>query len=154
VVARLGLSANLKPTAPAALPPPVRAAARPAAPLDARLADTAASVLGGPIGATTNFFDAGFTSITLLQFGAELGTVLGRPVEPLRLFQHPNLRALAAALELDDRPAAGTVPAAPAAPSPGARPGPDRRRDGHARLRDARRRARERVRETGDGAPG
>lgn len=92
IVDRLDLSANLKPAAPAGT--------HPTASFDTRLADTAAAILGRPIPATVNFFDAGFTSITLLQFGAELSTVLGREVEPLSLFQHPNLRSLATALGL------------------------------------------------------
>lgn len=158
IVDRLGLSENLKPTVPAAHRPVAHRAAGSVTP-DARLTGTAAAILGGPVGATTNFFDAGFSSITLLQFGAELGTVLGRPVEPLWLFQHPNLQALAAALDLDTPPVAqeGTrpAPAVVAPPPPGTWPEPRRRRDdGHARMRDHRRQARAVTRESTDDAPG
>lgn len=96
LVDRLELSENLKPMAPEQEPATVDQEAK--APPDSRLRELAESMLGRPLDPTTNFFDAGFTSVSLLQLGAELAAVLGRPVEPLSLFEHPNLRALSASL--------------------------------------------------------
>ncbi|WP_328624087.1 AMP-binding protein [Streptomyces sp. NBC_00353] len=147
-VDRLDLSANLKPAAPGAgahtAPSPGSSTS-----LDARLQDTAAAVLGHPVSTTTNFFDAGFTSITLLQFGAELSTVLGRRVEPLWLFQHPNLRALAAALGLTAHPLTGADGARHGTPPPHNPSGPGHQ-ESRERLRDARRRARQQTRTSTD----
>lgn len=88
VVDRLAVSANLKPAAPA--PAEAPAAHR----TERRLQELAESMLGRPIDPATNFFDAGFTSISLLQMCAELTDLLGRPVEPLHVFERPNLESL------------------------------------------------------------
>jgi len=127
-VDQVALTANHKPAAPVAPPAGV---------LDPRLAETAAAVLGRPVDPAANFFDAGFTSLTLLQFAAELGTVVGRPVEPLRLFEHPNLLALADVLELA-APARATTQESRAPRSP---------RGGSEHLRERRRRARQSARQ-------
>jgi hypothetical protein len=68
--------------------------------------ELAEAVLGRQLDPAANFFDAGFTSILLLQMSAELTELLGRPVDALSLFHHPNLRALSSYLfgELVDRP--------------------------------------------------
>ncbi|KHL08946.1 non-ribosomal peptide synthetase component F [Mumia flava] len=154
LVDRLGLSANLKPLVPTAATKPQTAAAASAAPVDARLTDTAASVLGRPVGPTANFFDAGFTSITLLRLGAELTAVLDRPVEPLWLFQHPNLRALASALELVAAPEGEADTTGRAGPAPRTQRDPARRRESPGRMRDTRRLARQRVRESREDTDG
>lgn len=138
VVDRLELTGNLKPLAPEREP---ATADRPAAgPADARLRQLAESVLGRPLDPAANFFDAGFTSMTLLQLSAELSELLGRPVDALRLFQHPNLRALSAFLF-------GSTVEQPAAP-----PEPEvsfaDRSDRLARMRASRREVRARIRES------
>lgn len=148
IVDQLDLSTNLKPAVPGTGAIAAPSAGSPTS-LDARLQDTAAAVLGHPVSTTANFFDAGFTSITLLQFGAELSTVLGRRLEPLWLFQHPNLRALAAALGLTAHPDAETDGARHGQPAPRNPDGPGRR-DSRERLRDARRRARQQIRTSTD----
>ncbi|MER7169887.1 AMP-binding protein [Streptomyces mesophilus] len=139
IVDRLSLSANLKPAAPG-----TAASGGPAASLVDRLQDTAAAVLGRPVSETVNFFDAGFTSITLLQFGAELSTVLGRDVDPLLLFQRPNLRALAAALDLTAHPPTQSDGTRHSVPAPRNPDGPGRH-DSRERLRDSRLRARQQL---------
>ncbi|MEV4534075.1 AMP-binding protein [Asanoa sp. NPDC049518] len=103
VVDRLEIGDTLKPIAPEREP----GAAERAAPPDARVRELAESVLGRGLDPAANFFDAGFTSISLLQMSAELTELLGRPVEALSLFHHPNLRALSSYLfgEPVDRPA-------------------------------------------------
>ena len=118
VVDRLDLSDNLKPVPPEHEPVAGRAAALP----HERLRTLAEAMLGQPLDPARNFFDAGFTSASLLQFSAELTDVLGRPVEPLSMFTHPNLSALSAHLfGLPDAPEPARVPApAPAAPAEGA----------------------------------
>ncbi|ASW54293.1 AMP-binding protein [Plantactinospora sp. KBS50] len=94
VVDRLDMSTTLKPVAPEQEPAP----AGPEPALDTRLRELAESVLGQVLDPATNFFDAGFTSVSLLQMSAELSDMLDRPVEALSLFHHPNLRALSAYL--------------------------------------------------------
>ncbi|HTF10596.1 MAG TPA: AMP-binding protein [Asanoa sp.] len=94
VVDRLDIGETLKPAAPDHEPAPADRAAPP----DIRLRELAQSVLGHPLDPAANFFDAGFTSVSLLQMSAELTDMLGRPVAALNLFQHPNLRALSAFL--------------------------------------------------------
>jgi hypothetical protein len=139
VVERLDLSENLKPVAPQREP---ASAYGPDVP-DKELRDLAESMLGRALDPATNFFDAGFTSASLLQLSAELTDVLGRPVEPLSMFDHPNLGALSAFLF--GRPAARPTPAATPAPVPpvpvSATPGADRS-DRLAQMRSNRRKLR------------
>jgi hypothetical protein len=130
VVDRLELTENLKPLAP--LRPPAALDPPEASTVDADLRRLAESVLGRALEPTTNFFDAGFTSVSLLQLSVELNDVLGRPVEPLSLFQHPNLRALSAFLF--GSPAAGPAPEPPVLTAD--------RLDRLARMRASRREAR------------
>jgi aryl carrier-like protein len=111
VVDRLAVSENLKPVAPER--EPVAPAGPAAAAPDHRLRQLAESVLGRPLDPETNFFDAGFTSISLLQLSAELTDLVGRPVETLSLFDHPNLRALSGYL-FGDAAAATAPPEQPA----------------------------------------
>ncbi|MFF4505303.1 AMP-binding protein [Streptomyces sp. NPDC001401] len=148
IVDRLELSANLKPVAPAAGAQAAPSAGSPVSP-DDRLQGTAASVLGHPVSPTANFFDAGFTSITLLQFGAELSTVLGRRLDPLLLFRHPNLRALAAALNLTAHTPAEPGNTRHGSPAP-RNPDGTSHHDSRERLRDARRRAMQQIRSSTD----
>jgi hypothetical protein len=97
VVERLAVSENLKPMPPveqgAPQPAPAHSSSAESPPY-ARLRDLAESMVGGPLDPTTNFFDAGFTSASLLQFTAELTAMLGRQIEALSVFERPNLRAL------------------------------------------------------------
>ena len=137
MVDRLELSDTLKPVAPS-WEPAVLDDGSPTA--DARLRQLAESVLGGPLDPGTNFFDAGFTSASILRMSAELCDLLGRPVEVLSLFHHPNLRALSAFLfgsPADPAPARSGIPAAVAG-----------RADRLARMRDNRRLVRGWIRES------
>jgi hypothetical protein len=63
-----------------------------------------------------NFFDAGFTSMSLLQLSGVLTAELGREVSALDLFGNPNLAALATALFGGEGavPPQGHTPSAPA----------------------------------------
>ena len=103
VVDRLEVGDTLKPMAPRREPLPVNGPSQP----DARVRELAESVLGRPLDPATNFFDAGFTSMSLLQMSAELSDLLGQPVEALSVFHHPNVRALSA--YLFGQPADGPV---------------------------------------------
>lgn len=130
LVDRLELSGNMKPVPPQQ----VSGARKPLDQLpDQRLRELAESVLGHPLDPAANFFDAGFTSMSLLQLSAELGQLLGHPVEALSMFSHPNLGALSAFLF--GSPAAPARPPAPPAAA-------DQRPDGLARMRSSRRQVR------------
>lgn len=99
VVDELDLAETLKPRPPALEPAAASAPERaadgdPGHPVDARVRQLAEWMLGRPLDPALNFFDAGFTSMSLVQMSAELSDALGRPVGALSLFRHPNLRAL------------------------------------------------------------
>ena len=94
MVDRLAVGETLKPNAPQREPEAVDHGSV----ADGPVGRLAAAVLGRPLEEAMNCFDAGFTSLSLLQPSAELSDLLQRPVEPLTLFQHPNLRALGAFL--------------------------------------------------------
>jgi hypothetical protein len=64
----------------------------------------AESILGGPLRATDNFFEAGFNSLTLLHFGAELAGLLNREVPAIALFRYPSLHRLLAWLGVPGQP--------------------------------------------------
>ncbi|MEO7262796.1 MAG: AMP-binding protein [Jatrophihabitantaceae bacterium] len=101
VVDALPLTGNLK-----SQPPPVtgEADAGPvsAVPVDIEPASSdldavrelAETVLGAPLRLSDNFFEAGFDSVTLLHFGAELGNLLGCEVAATALFRYPSLQRL------------------------------------------------------------
>jgi hypothetical protein len=55
-------------------------------------------ILGCRVGLDENFFDAGGTSLLLLEMNAELSKMLGRPLGWTDLFEHPTVRSLAARL--------------------------------------------------------
>jgi non-ribosomal peptide synthetase component F/acyl carrier protein len=133
VVDQLDLGVNLKPVAPAG-------DAVSSADVDADLKRLAESMIGRTLDPATNFFDAGFTSVSLVQLSAELAELLGRPVEALSVFQHPNLGALGAFL---DKPKDEPAPRRPVV-GPG---------DGAARMHDRRREIRARIRESMPGNP-
>lgn len=88
------LSANLKlrPGPPDGTPD---AEGSPAA-QEAQILSVVEAVAGHPVDPTGNLFDIGFTSLSLLQLGAELSESLGRPVPVLDLFRYPTVRAFAA----------------------------------------------------------
>src|SRR5205085_12259251 len=96
-------------------------------------------VAGTRLEPDANFFDAGFTSLSLLQLSAELSAELERTVPPLALFQHPNLRALSSFLsQREDTAALPPKVMAPVTAEPaGHRLAAARsiRRDARARLR-------------------
>jgi len=131
VVDRLELSENMKPVPPRGTPP--GRDGYPGQPPDQRLRELAESVLGHPFDPLTNFFDAGFTSMSLLQLSAELSQLLGRPVAALSMFNHPNLGALSAFLF--GPPPAPARPPAPPVPA-------GQRSDGLARMRSSRQQVR------------
>jgi non-ribosomal peptide synthetase component F len=111
VVDELDLAETLKPRPPALAPPAESApsAGDPGHAVDVRVRQLAESMLGRPLDPVLNFFDAGFTSASLVQMSAELSDALGCPVGALSVFRHPNLRALSTFLvgtpdALGDRP--------------------------------------------------
>ena len=55
-------------------------------------------ILGCRVGLDENFFDAGGTSLLLLEMNAELSKMLGRPLGWTDLFEHPSVRSLSAHL--------------------------------------------------------
>ncbi|MEV4577579.1 non-ribosomal peptide synthetase [Nonomuraea jabiensis] len=62
------------------------------------LHDSAQSVLGrgrGRIDPDGGFFDAGFTSMSLMRFVAEVSVRLGTEISPVLVFQYPTLNAFA-----------------------------------------------------------
>lgn len=89
------LNANHKPTRPDIVPEP-RTTAHSA--YRGKLNMLAQRVLGQPIDESANFFDAGFTSMSLLALSAELSDAFERPVSAVALFHNPNLKALGDAL--------------------------------------------------------
>lgn len=137
VVARLEMSGNMKPVPPQRVPATRKP--KPDQPPDRRLRELAESVLGRPFDPAMNFFDAGFTSATLLHLSAELGQVLGRPVAPLSMFNHPNLGALTAFLF-------GSQAVLTRSPAP---PPDDQRPEGLARMRSSRRQVRSWIQRSG-----
>ena len=98
----------------------------------------AEAVLGRPVDPTSNFFDAGFTSITLLQLSSELAASLDREIPAVTLFRHPSLAQL-------QRHLTGEASAAPAVRPRPSRGVTDPRRAGRRALR---RRIRTAVHET------
>ncbi len=91
---RLGVTDNLKPATPARHTARSRPADDDSSVDSGGIRAVAEMVLGGPLDPRTNFFDAGFTSVSLLQLSVELSESLGQPVPALSLFRHPNLLAL------------------------------------------------------------
>ncbi|CAN5240699.1 N/A [soil metagenome] len=63
-------------------------------------------ILGSQVGLDENFFDAGGSSLQLLEVAAELSRLLGKPLDSTELFEHTTVRSLAAKL-------AGTKNSAP-----------------------------------------
>ena len=67
--------------------------------LRGRLRDLITNTVGVTVGPTENFFDAGLSSLQLLRLHAALESELGLSLPPVALFEHPNLTALARAVE-------------------------------------------------------
>lgn len=63
------------------------------------IAEVWAEVLGRPVPATVNFFDAGGHSLALVAVQHRLADRLGRALPVVELFRHPSIRALAAHLD-------------------------------------------------------
>jgi amino acid adenylation domain-containing protein len=91
----------------AALPSPSDVATVPTAPvavvlgtpqtaLEQTIAAAVREVLGlERLGTADNFFDLGGSSLLLIRLAARLAEQLGRPLQPLDLFRHPSVAALA-----------------------------------------------------------
>lgn len=133
VTGSLPMTANLKVAAaePVATQQPALAATDrsplPSAAMEiVRLAE---SVLGAPLELADNFFEAGFTSLTLLHLTAKLGVMLERDIPSITLFRFPSLQRLLAYL--------GIIEAAkrPAPASPGTGSVRDRRRQLRSAIR-------------------
>lgn len=114
VTDRLGLSGTLKPDAAGLADPGTpetassrRPAGRAAGSVEDQVRAVAEAVAGTHLPSRANFFDAGLSSVALLQLAAELESALGRPVSPVDVFARPTLRSLGAFL-------AGTDETAPA----------------------------------------
>jgi hypothetical protein len=71
------------------------ASSTPGTELEQRIAAVWTRLLGRGVGLDDNFFDAGGTSLLLLEASAELSKVLGRTLEWTELFEHPTVRAIA-----------------------------------------------------------
>lgn len=72
----------------------------PASPAETRIAQVWESLLGiSGIGALDNFFDLGADSAIALQCASQLEQVLGNTIAVAMLYEAPNIRALAAALD-------------------------------------------------------
>lgn len=123
VTGDLAMTANLKVATAALMGAPTTA---PAAadtsslpPVAAEIIKLAESVLGGPLGLADNFFEAGFTSLTLLRLTARLGMMLERDIPPVTLFRFPSLQRLLPYLGITQparRPEPGPAPAPAAGP--------------------------------------
>jgi acyl carrier protein len=65
-----------------------------------QLQECARSALGdGPVDPDAGFFEAGFTSMTLMRFVSEAALRLDTEISPVLVFRHPTLNALADYLE-------------------------------------------------------
>lgn len=111
VVDQLGWTARMKPAPPASS----GAAGAGGWTVDALATlarDHAEHLVGRPVGDEDNFFDAGFSSLSLFQLASALGEDLGQPVPPLTLFRYPNLAELSRHLHrlTSPGPAASTDP--------------------------------------------
>lgn len=79
---------------------------------EAMLAGLWQRVLGTrPAGPEQNFFELGATSMQMMRVHAALEKELGRDIDAVRLFRHPNLRALARFLDGGEAHAADTAAA-------------------------------------------
>lgn len=79
--------------------PPSNAAAEPLSPFGQRLLALWQTLLGPRIGPDSDFFASGGNSLLAMQAARRIATELGQPCPPIRIFRHPSVRALAAALE-------------------------------------------------------
>jgi amino acid adenylation domain-containing protein len=66
--------------------------------LERTIATTWSQILGSPVGLDENFFDAGGTSLLLLEIAAELSRRLGQALDATELFEHTTVRSLATRL--------------------------------------------------------
>ncbi len=79
--------------------PAQTAAAGPSATeMERKIATLWSRILGCQVGLDENFFDAGGSSLHLLEVNAELSRMLGKPLEWTELFEHPTVRSLAGRL--------------------------------------------------------
>ena len=66
--------------------------------MEQKIAALWSRILGCGVGLDDNFFDAGGSSLLLLEVNAELSKLVGRPLEWTELFEHPTVRSLASSL--------------------------------------------------------
>ncbi|MFD4669611.1 MupA/Atu3671 family FMN-dependent luciferase-like monooxygenase [Lentzea sp. NPDC058450] len=83
------------------------------------VADAVTAVLGGPVAEHTPFYEAGMTSVQMIQLGARIERELGTTTPVTTLFEHPTVAALATHLS-------GGAPSPGESASPGATPPDDR----------------------------
>jgi aryl carrier-like protein len=119
----------------AAPPRPAAAHAPPGNQLEATIAGLWGELLGvAEVGVEDNFFEAGGSSLLLVQLHSRLQQVLGRDLRLVEIFEHPTVRALAAWLG---------AAVAPQATVGEARQRTETRRESMRQLRDLRQRRRE-----------
>jgi len=92
--------------APAAATRPEAAYVAPRTPTEEAIAEVWREILGREkIGIHENFFEAGGSSLLLVQVHARLKRALGREITMVQLFRHPTIQALARFLEEGPREA-------------------------------------------------
>ncbi|MEU5984937.1 amino acid adenylation domain-containing protein [Streptomyces sp. NPDC047434] len=84
---------------PRATPHPPRRLPAGTTPNERVLQELVVELVGTPVAADRNFFDAGLTSLTLLHLQRRIATRLDTDVPVTALFSHPSVRALAAYLD-------------------------------------------------------
>jgi len=105
-----GQLANLKPSPE---PPPEAESPQSDATTQSRVRDILAGVLGhGAFKVDDNFFDLGATSLDLIGVHAKIVEIFGPVLTAIDLFEHPNIKAVAAKIDGDAAGGAALVPAA------------------------------------------
>jgi Phosphopantetheine attachment site/AMP-binding enzyme C-terminal domain len=66
--------------------------------MEQRIAGLWSRILGCRVGLDDNFFDAGGSSLLLLEVNAELSKLVGKQLEWTQFFEHPTVRSLASSL--------------------------------------------------------
>ncbi|MFI1192270.1 amino acid adenylation domain-containing protein [Micromonospora sp. NPDC020750] len=112
ILAAMPLTPNGKPDIAALRAIAVTATARADGPMVSLVERVCAAALGrDTLGPDVNFFDAGGSSLRLIEVEARLSRALGAPVGLATLFQNPTVRSLAAAVDrVATQPSKGSVP--------------------------------------------
>ena len=111
VAHELPVNSSLKLLAPGSAttgPPPTRETPQAIAPAITAIAE---SILGRTLRATDNFFEAGFDSLSLLQFSVELSGLLQREIPAIMMFQYASLQRLMPRLAVPELAATRRAPA-------------------------------------------